>query len=195
MQLDTEFLRRHYASMPDDELLALDRADLVEAAQRIFDEEVRSRERSPSPGPSTPPPSPDEEIDCGDWLEDAAEAYTAYARSAAAPPPEAVDALAILQAAGIPCQLELSGDAGEQEPRQYQWRVLVPGKLIYRAAGVLERDHGNAEFESGWRTLLESLSDLDLGAMEPHYAFCGLYDRIERINRVYDEELKRRRLA
>jgi hypothetical protein len=38
------------------------------------------------------------------------------------------------------------------------------------------------------------LSDSDLRLMEPEFAFCGLYDRIERVNRAYDEELERRRL-
>jgi hypothetical protein len=30
--------------------------------------------------------------------------------------------------------------------------------------------------------------------MDPEYAFCGLYDRLERINRAYDEEAERRHL-
>jgi hypothetical protein len=71
----------------------------------------------------------------------------------------------------------------------------VPGKLIHRATSVIDRDIFNAEFEGQWRAHLEMLSDEDLRVMEPQYAFCGLYDRIERINRAYGEELKRRQLV
>jgi hypothetical protein len=77
---------------------------------------------------------------------------------------------------------------------QYRWRVLVPGKLVHRATSVLDRDIFNAEFEAGWRTHLEILSDEELRVMDPEYAFCGLYDRLERINRAYDEEAERRHL-
>jgi len=68
----------------------------------------------------------------------------------------------------------------------------VPGKLVHRAASVLDRDIFNADFEAELRTHLEMLSDEELRVMEPQYAFCGLYDRLERINRAYDEELSRR---
>jgi hypothetical protein len=30
--------------------------------------------------------------------------------------------------------------------------------------------------------------------MNPEAAFCGLFDRVERVNRVYDEEIARRGL-
>ena len=63
------------------------------------------------------------------------------------------------------------------------------------ALSVLDRDIFNQEFEHQWRAHLEVLSDEDLRVMEPQYAFCGLYDRLERINKAYDEELERRGLA
>ena len=77
---------------------------------------------------------------------------------------------------------------------RFRWRVLVPGKLIHRATSVIDRDIFNAEFEAQWKAHLEMLSDEELHVMEPQYAFCGLYDRLERINRAYDEELQRRGL-
>jgi hypothetical protein len=43
MQLDPRELRQHYASLSDEALLEIDRADLVDVAQMIFDEEVRER--------------------------------------------------------------------------------------------------------------------------------------------------------
>jgi len=71
---------------------------------------------------------------------------------------------------------------------------MVPGNLNMRATSVLEREIFNAEFEENWKTHLEALSDEELRALDPEAAFCGLFDRVERVNRVYEEELERRRL-
>lgn len=197
MKLDTEFLRQHYAAMSDEELQSVERDDLVGAAQQIFDEEVASRESAePEAAPARRGMAPQNQEIEQDWLEDAAEAYSSYARPGTTDPSEgSVDARDALEAAGIPAHLDLQEDA-EQEPQmRYRWRVLVPGKLIHRAASVLDRDIFNAEFEAQWRTHLELLSDEELRVMDPQYAFCGLYDRLERINRAYDEELERRGIA
>lgn len=43
MQIDLESLRRPYTSLSDDELLALKRDELIEAAQKCYDEEVDRR--------------------------------------------------------------------------------------------------------------------------------------------------------
>jgi hypothetical protein len=216
VKLDPEFLRQHYASLSDGALLALDRADLVEMAQGIFDDEVRRRDLSPSgrhrradaaPVFSTPLEPSDEDADADDpssageglpgWLEDAAEVYAHSVSSAAQAPEASVNARDALEAAGIPCLLELYEEQ-EEEPappaRTHRWRLMVPGKLSQRAASVLDRDVFNPEFEAGWKAHLEALSDQDLREMHPQVAFCGLFDRIERINRAYDEEIARRRL-
>jgi hypothetical protein len=202
MKPNAEYLRQHYASLSDGELMSIDRADLVEVAQQIFDEEVGKRELDSPPSPSKTPEQPDEELEMfepsGDdadpgWLEDAAEAYGSYARPGSTEAPEAVHARDVLEAARIPAHLELYEDPEQDGELRYRWRVLVPGKLMHRATSVLDRDIFNAEFESQWRAHLEMLSDQELRVMEPHYAFCGLYDRIERVNRAYEEELVRRR--
>lgn len=195
MQLDREFLRRHYAEMSDEELFSLDREDLVEAARQIFDEEVRNRQRStPERRPAAVAPlQEDAEMEL-DWLEDAAEAYSRYVTRGTEPAPEAVQAREVLEDARIPTHLELCEEPGQDDEMQYRWRVLVPGKWVHRAISVLDRDIFNPEFESQWRAHLEMLTDQDLRVMEPHFAFCGLYDRIERINRAYEEELGRRGL-
>ena len=195
MKLDTEFLRRHYAEMSDEELRTIDRGDLVGAAQQIFDEEIGKRKASEPPRPSRPRYEGEEEVESADdWLDDAAEAYSRYVARGAEPAPEAVQARDVLEAAGIPCHLELYEEPEQDDQMQYRWRVLVPGKLVHRATSVLDRDIFNAEFEAGWRTHLEILSDEELRVMDPEYAFCGLYDRLERINRAYDEEVERRHL-
>jgi hypothetical protein len=57
-----------------------------------------------------------------------------------------------------------------------------------------EREMFNQEFESGWREYLETLSDDELSAITPQSALCGLFDRVERVTRVYNEEIARRGL-
>ena len=197
MQLDTEFLRRHYAEMSDEELQEINRDDLVEAARKIYDEELAGRKGAPPAAVRRPmAPGPEEEHEEADWMEDAAEAYSAYPRPGTMDPSEgAEDARHALEGAGIPCHLELHEEPDQDDNMRFRWRVLVPGKLIHRATSVIDRDVFNPEFEAQWRAHLEMLNDEDLRIMEPQYAFCGLYDRLQRINRAYDEELQRRGLA
>ncbi len=216
MQLDPEFLRQHYALLSDEALLAVDRSELVEMAQKILDEELgrrelaqprdsRRRHESPSTPGRTDPPAREAEVDdepaaAGEkpgWLEGAAEVYSRLDFPGAAAAPDLADAREVLEAAGIPCYLELSDLLPEENVSQApkrQWRLMVPGELNLQAASILDRDIFNAEFEASWKTHLEALSDDDLRAMSPEVVFCGLFDRIERANRVYDEELTRRRL-
>jgi hypothetical protein len=47
MELDPEYLSRHYDSLSDEALLAVDRNELVEMAQTILDEEVARRGLAP----------------------------------------------------------------------------------------------------------------------------------------------------
>jgi hypothetical protein len=215
MALDPAYLRQHYASLSDSALLALDRSELVEMAQQIYDEEVQRRELGagpkvrrviPTAGAVRQPESDEEqdieavgeEEDNSEWLDDAAEVYTTYDVPGTHPGPQAVSAEEALRAAGIPCHLEFYADpeADEDTPKshRHRWRILVPGKLTQYATSVLDRDIFNLEFEEQWRNHLEILSDEELREMEPEVAFCGLYDRIERINNAYEEELARRRM-
>jgi hypothetical protein len=57
---------------------------------------------------------------------------------------------------------------------------------------ILDRDFFNQEFEEERKTHLEMLSDDELREMKPDVAFCGLFDRVERVTRAYDEEIARR---
>ena len=217
MPLDPEYLRQHYALLNDEALLAVDRTELVEMARMIFDEEVERRElsqmgaseRSDEPHPipgQTDPPDGEAEVDyepagAGDkpgWLEEAAEVYSHVDHPGAAIAPDVANARDVLEAAGIPCYLELCDIPREEKSASpepaHRWRLMVPGELNLRAASILERDIFNADFEAEWQAHLEALSDKDLRAMSPQAAFCGLFDRIERVNRVYDQEIARRRL-
>lgn len=212
MKLDPEYLRRHYAQLSDEALLEVERADLVEMAQRIYDEEVGRRNLNvPSEARLAREPSDSEEPEEFDgvefdaqpgeepeWLDDAAEVYSHAVASAEAPSPEGVlSARDAMEAAGIPCHLELAEIPPEKDLSPYgthRWRVMVPGKLNLHATSVLEREIFNPEFEEGWKTHLETLSDAELRTLNPRVALCGLFDRIARVNRVYEEEMARRKL-
>ena len=208
MQLDPEYLRQHYASLSDEALLAVNRAELVEMAQATFDDEVNRRELAPRKrtgrvrepdlrdGDAEVDAEPADAADKPSWLEEAAEIYTVDVRAGSVPAQDAEKAREALEAAGIPCYLEVNKIPQDLNavPATHYWRLMVPGKLNMRATSVLEREIFNAEFEENWKTHLEALSDEELRALDPQAAFCGLFDRVERVNRVYEEEFERRGL-
>jgi hypothetical protein len=68
MKLTTDDYRRHYRDLGDEELLAIPREELVEAAQKVYDEEIAQRQLTPLPpnvaekvtfAPATVEPEPD----------------------------------------------------------------------------------------------------------------------------------------
>ena len=218
MPIDLEYLRQRYASLSDEALLEIDPADLVETARKCYDDELGRRElasrrgvpradgRHATPRPRLPDPTdaeaeadgePPGAGDKPDWLEEATAVYSRADSPGLAPVPEVANARDALEAAGIPCYLDLYEIPEEKDASReptHEWRLMAPGNLNLRATSVLERDIFNAEFEAEWKTHLETLSDEDLRAMKPKVAFCGLFDRIERVTRAYDKEIARRRL-
>jgi hypothetical protein len=191
MPNDPKYLREHYASLSDEALLNIDRADLVETAQRCYDDEVARRRAA---GHDTEPLGAG---DKPDWLDDASEVFSRVDRPGALPADDIADARDALEAEGIPCYLDLAElPQVEQAPNPptHVWRVMVPGNLNLRATSVLDRDLFNADFEAEWKTLLETLSDDEVIEMNPELVFCGLFDRIERVTRAYDAEIARRKL-
>jgi hypothetical protein len=197
MAADPEYLRQHYASLSDEALLAIDRAELVDTARRCLDEEFGRRElggrhnvRRTEPRPVVHRPEEP------DWHEDASEVYSRVYSQKKDPGPDIINARDALAAAGIPCILDEAVIPEEKSvPEQHQWRVLVPGKLNMYAASILDRDLFNPDIEANWKTLLETLSDEEVLEMDPEEVFCGLFDRIERVTRAYDEEIARRKLT
>jgi len=59
---------------------------------------------------------------------------------------------------------------------------------------VVERAMFNPEFEAAWVAHLEALTDEELRTIDPRVALCGLFDRVARVTRAYDEELAHRKL-
>jgi hypothetical protein len=207
MPVDPEYLRQHYASLSDEGLLAINRSDLVSTAQKCYDDELARRDLAAPKSPrradgrqvASPAPSPDQEDGDAepDWLDDAAEVFSRVDTAGSTPGPDMVNARDALEAAGIPCYLdlhELTEEKSVSAKPTHQWRLMVPGDLNLHATSILERDIFNPDFEAEWKTHLETFSDDELRAMDPEAVFCGLFDRIERVTRAYDEELARRRL-
>ena len=195
MQVDPEQLRQLYESLSDEELLAVGRADLIEAAQKYYDAELNRRELTVHlQEPDDVDEVPDVEIG-PDWLEDAAEVYswTAFAQDPL--PPEAFETRDVLEAAGIPCLLKLGEIPKDPySKRTHSWKLLVPGQLNMRAASIVDRDIFNQKFEDYWSAHLQELSDKELLSMSPKAIFCGLFDKVERVTRAYANEVARRRL-
>lgn len=208
MQPDPEYLRRHYGSLSDEALLEIRRPDLIEAAQKCYDAELEKRGLASagtarrSKRAETPERPVDRDVaeepdteGAPEWLDEAAEVYSAIVTPGSPLTPDMANAREALEEAGIPCYLQLHERTEEKSsypPVTHQWRLLVPGELNLEAASTLERDLFNADFEAEWRAHLENLSDEELVAMTPEKVFCGLFDRVERVSRVYDEEIARR---
>jgi len=205
VQIDPEDLRHYYASLPDEALLALDRAELTDAARRCYDAEVTQRDLAAEEAPQDQADNGVEaggalDLDTGDkpnWLQDAACAC-AFATSPGSPSAtDAENAREVLQAGGIPCHIYLHKvDPPSIDPQpHHEYRVMVPGALYLQAASVLDREIFNPKLEDEWRTHFEALSDQDLRALNSEIICAGLLDRMKRLRRVYDEEIARRRLA
>jgi len=177
----------------------------VDAARQVYDAELSRRDLVGKTFITSP--EGDEEVELSsdgipvtdsedpDWLDDGAEVWSCVVYPGRGPAPEAADARAALLEAGIPCHLEmqeiLPDESAAREPR-HQWRILVPGAHQLRATSELDREIFNQDFENEWRAHLNGFSDEELRAMHPHVAFGGLFDKVERINRAYAEELARR---
>jgi hypothetical protein len=191
MPVDVKYLREHYASLSDEALSAIDRTELVNEAQQCYDQEFAWRKQS-----RAAPERPEQvDLEQPDWLDEAAEVYSRSGHSGSVPANDVLDAEQALEAAGIPCQLELIEEEISTAPAPtHRWRVMVPGELNVHATSVLEREIFNPEFEAGWKMHLETLSDEELRAMTPQETLCGLFDRVERATTAYEAEIARRGL-
>jgi hypothetical protein len=205
VKIDLEDLRHYYASLPDEALLALDRAELTDAARRCYDQEVAQRDLAPQEAPQD---QPDDEVEAGgaldpdtgvkpDWLEDAACACAFATFSGSPSSSDAETAREALRAGGIPCYISFhKGEPPSVDPQpQDEYRVMVPGPLYLQAASVLDREIFNAKVEAEWRTHFEALSDEELRALNSEIICAGLLDRMKRLKRVFEEEIARRRLG
>jgi len=188
LKVDTDYLRRHYAELSDEGLLEIDRDELVDAAQKCYDEEVARRHSAPA-APAAPEPLDFVEDEDGpDWLEGAACVCTFANTPGSDSQVDAAEARDAIEAAGIPSHITLE----ELEERRSEYRVLVPASRTLEALSILDRDVFNARLEAEWTAHLAGLSDSDLRALSPDLMCAGLLDRAERLKKAYEDELARR---
>ena len=191
MQVDLEDLRRHYASLSDEALLALDRNDLTPVAQSCYDAELAQRGLVSEDFESSDELNSggtleiDSEADLN-WLDDAACACVFSTASEAA---EACDAL---RQAGIPCSVSKHEMDPPADHSQQEYSVMVPGALNLQATSVLDVEIFNPKLEADWIAHFEALSDDDLGALSAEIICAGLLDRVKRLKRAYNQEIARR---
>src|SRR5258707_13415299 len=97
MHIDPEQLREQYDSLSDEALLQIHRADLIEDARRIYDDELARRQLVAGKiiAKSTPPEAVEVGIefpldeDHPDWLDGAAEVFAVADLAGSVPAPQA----------------------------------------------------------------------------------------------------------
>ncbi len=196
MKPDPAALRRHYASLPDEVLLDMDRAELTQLAQQVYDDELASRHLSTgtgaqeSAGPEQPAEKTDDELDWSadpDWLSEAACAC-AFDNAA-----EMDEAREILEKAEILCHARLlPRDTSPGQPPRFDYELMVPSALNLRAISVLDKELFNPPVEAQWRAHFEVLADQDFSALRLEDLTAGLQDRIARLTAAFNDERMRR---
>src|SRR5262245_12261604 len=203
MQISSEELARHYASMSDGELEDITPSDLTDVARKVYESEMKKRNlaRAAAPAPADDLDPDDEVFELEeepepDWLAHAACACSFQNTAHFDNAPRAVAARDTLLAAGIPCHVSLGPPEPDPENEEAspfdEYRVMVPAGLNLVAASVLDKEIFNENLEASWRTHFASLSDDELHDLTPEAMCAGLIDRIERLKRAYEEEVGRR---
>ena len=205
MSIDPERLRQHYTKLSDEELLALNRDDLTDVAQKYYDWEIKRRGleapvegEQDDEGDETFRTSLDNasDIEIDDEEGDMFVASSFIVDRSDAAVGDAEDARHALVAAGIPCRVEVREVAGEPLSAEghIERQVLVPVEWTLQATSVLDKEIFNPKMEADWKTHLEALSDNQLLALNADDICAGFLDRAERLRKAYRNEIRRRQL-
>ncbi len=201
MHIDPEQFSRHYATLSDEALLAIDPADLVEVARERWEQELRNRGLADLEDAGAEPEggfddaaeadSAEQALD-DDWKEHAICACSfvqASAQDSAAASAAAADAA--LTDAGIPCFIDSDpGDPSQGTAPRYL--VMIPATLRLLAESVLDKEIFNAALESDWQAHFDELSDDDLRALNADELCAGMLDRAARLKKAFAMELVHR---
>ncbi len=198
MDLDLNELRRQFEALSDEALLEIDRDELVEMAQRCYDQELQIRKIRPEVRKGSVNQA-DESIELEwagqeepDWLVDAMSVMTVSMKYRNDDTLQrAHDAVEILAKVGVPCYVRGHGE--DRAVEEYQ--LMVPVKQHLQALSVLDRDLLNAEHEADWKAHFETMSDEELLELDEDALVAGMRDRIDRLVRAYEDELLKRGLA
>lgn len=200
MQVNRDGLRQHYRSLSDEELSALRREELIELAQECYDEERQRRGLVDTDESDIGEGFAGYQGDVADgkvepgWLQTAVYAASFLSHPGGSAAFDVADVRLALQRAGIPCQLarvEVTPPDGDQLP-QHEYRAMIPASLTLEANSILDKEIFNPQIEAEWRRLLESLTDEELAGLDPDVLCAGLFDRIGRLKRSYNDEVSRR---
>lgn len=193
MQISRDDLSKRYASLSDAELRAIDTNGLTDLALQYYDREVERRHLSDGMESDDATLEIDaQDGETPDWLDTAATACSFQIGTGRRYAEDAERACAILRAASIPSQVVNEHEDGDGPDLV---SVMVPGALSLKASSVLDRDLFNEEMEETWRTHFDELSNEELHALHVDDLCAGLLDRAERLKRVYEEALVRRKSA
>lgn len=189
LQPDPKDLRRHYASLSDEALLDINRDDLTPVAQHCYDEEMASRHLAADGDEAAVAADQETEVE-SDWLESAACACSFGPQDTA----DLDQACGILDTADVPYQIS-PRDQEDSQGQPYQIQdVMVPAPWLLLALSVLDREMFNERQEADWRGHLAELSDEDFATIHIDDLTAGMLDRVERLKRIYADELARRGL-
>lgn len=67
---------------------------------------------------------------------------------------------------------------------EYEYQLMVPAPLNLKARSILDREIFNPQLEADWRLRFQSLTDRELGELNPSMICAGLVDRIARLKRA-----------
>jgi hypothetical protein len=203
MPITAEHLRRHYASLSDEELMVIDPAELTEMARKCYDLEMDDRgllvpkvdvaeeQRDENASIDLHPAGDFADDDFGDGATFAACSFLDLPGAAE----DAEEARHALQAAGIPCRIE--EEVTEAEPARPQGRLLqvvVPSEQTLLATSLLDRDFYNPRMEADWKAHLSDLTDDQFARINPDAICLGLLDRAARLRKAYLDEVHRRNM-
>ena len=198
MDIDPEYLRRHYAGLTNTALKATKRDDLIPEAQAIFDQEFAKRglvEKAEPPRvePLTTVAVADEEFSHDereedapppDWIDEAFCVCAIWVRPDFKPPaPDAVEVRRVLKRHQIPSYIVVEDDV---------FKVMIPNRFELQATSILDFEIYNPQLESDYRTHFARCTDDELRGLDLTLLTAGLADRIVRMERAYREELASR---
>jgi hypothetical protein len=202
MEIDHRKLGEYFASLLDEELLETKRADLTEVAQGVYDLEISRRglgkasatqrmvERIEASLDGRNDRSDDETAD-PDWHQNGVLVCSMMDQPGSNSAERISKAQTALQAAGIPSHLSVKRYPDDLYDSM---ELVAPVRYAMHAAGILDRDLFNDEFETYWRDHLAMLSDEDLRMLDPDIFCVGLLDKLARMKKIYAGEMKKRNL-
>ena len=141
MDVSPENFRRHFESLSDEALLAVDREELVDLARQYYEAELARRRL---PRPVRPVPLQADDLNTEEWV---SIADYAWGNAAEAPLAEA-----LLRSEAIPCYMKNENVMRIEPPLSDAWggglNLMVPASFADQAREILNSRISEAELEA-----------------------------------------------